>query len=272
MPKDYLEINRKNWDSRVPIHLGGYNLERFAEDPSYLSDVVRFDLARLPEIRDLKGIHLQSHIGTDTISLSRLGALMSALDFSAPALKVVEQLAAQDGVEIPTYETDVYSAPKELDGQFDFVYTGIGAICWLPNIRSWAGVVARLLKPGGFLFMREGHPVLWSVGDSRPDGAIAIELDYFEGQEFVDDEEGTYAGEGSVEHPTNVSYNHGMAEIFNALLSEGLALELFEEHNTVPWNPLDQEFVKLDGIDEWELADRPNRVPLSYTIRFRKPL
>lgn len=272
MPKDYLEINRKNWDSRVPIHLGGYNLVRFSEDPSHLSDVVRFDLARLPEIKDLNGIHLQSHIGTDTISLSRLGASMSALDFSAPALKVVQKLAEHDGVKIPTYETDVYSAPNELDGQFDFVYTGVGAICWLPDITRWASVVSRLLKPGGFLFMREGHPVLWSVGDSRPDGAIALELDYFEGQEFVDEEEGTYAGQGTVEHPTNVSYNHGLAEIFNALIGVGLVLELFEEHNSVPWNPLDQEFVKLDGIDEWQLADRPNRIPLSYTIRFRKPI
>ena len=103
MLKDYLEINRKNWDSRVPIHLGGYNLERFSKDPSYLSDVVRFDLEILPEVRGLKGIHLQSHIGTDTISLSRLGARMSALDFSAPALKVVEELAERDGVKIPTY-------------------------------------------------------------------------------------------------------------------------------------------------------------------------
>jgi SAM-dependent methyltransferase len=271
MSNDYLEINRKNWDSRVPIHLGGYNLSGFAEDKSYLSDVVRFDLARLPEVKGLKGIHLQSHIGTDTISLARLGASMSALDFSGPALKVVRQLAAQDGIEISTYETDVYSAPSELNGQFDFVFTGIGAICWLPDIRKWASVVARLLKPGGFLFMREGHPVLWSVGDSRPDGAIALELDYFEGQEFVAAEEGTYAGEGEVEHPTNVSYNHGIAEIFNALLAEGLTLELFEEHNTVPWNPLDKEFVKLEGIDEWQLADRPNRLPLTYTIRFRKP-
>lgn len=270
MPKDYLEINRKNWDSRVPIHLGGYNLKRFSKDPSYLSDVVRFDLARLPEIKGLNGIHLQSHIGTDTISLSRLGAAMSALDFSVPALEVVEQLAARDGVKIPTYEADVYSAPNELAGQFDFVYTGVGAICWLPDIARWASVVARLLKPGGFLFMREGHPVLWSVGDSRPDGAIALELDYFEGQEFVDEEKGTYAGEGAVEHPSNVSYNHGMAEIFNALLGAGLVLELFEEHNTVPWNPLGVEFVKLDGIDEWQLAKRPNRVPLSYTIRFSK--
>lgn len=264
--RDYLEVNRKNWDSRVPIHLQGYALESFRNDPKYISDVVRFDLPRLPKVSGLEGIHLQSHIGTDTISLIRLGANMTALDFSRPALEAAQALASELGHELEVIESDVYSATSKTNRTFDFVYTGIGAICWLPDIKEWARVVSALLKPGGFLFIREGHPMLWSIGDSKPNGDLVIEHDYFEGQAFESDDEETYAGEGQVEHPRNVSFNHSLSEIFNALWENHMNIEIFEEHSTVPWNPLAEEFVKLDGIDEWQLAKNPRRLAASYTL------
>lgn len=263
---EYLEVNRKNWDSRVPIHLTGYSLEKFRSDPTYISDVVRFDLPLLPPVQGLEGIHLQSHIGTDTISLIRLGAKMTALDFSAPALEAAKALAEELGHELETINTDVYSAPTHVAKNFDFVYTGIGALCWLPNIEQWAEVVAQLVKPGGFLFLREGHPMLWSIGDSRPNGDLAIELDYFEGQVFETIEEDTYAGEGKVEHSRQISFNHSLSEIFNALWRNDFDIKVFEEHSTVPWNPLGSEFTQIPGIDEWELAENPRRLAASYTL------
>lgn len=267
---DYLDINRKNWDSRVPIHIKGYRLEEFIKNDKYISDVVRFDLPRLPNVEGLEGIHLQSHIGTDTISLIRLGAKMTALDFSKPALEAAKDLATRLGYDLETVNCDLYSANKHVSKEFDFIFTGIGALCWLPSITRWAEVVSSLLKPGGFLFIREGHPMLWAIGDSKPNGDLVLELDYFEGEPYFEIEETTYAGEGIVASPGAVSFNHGLAEVFNALLSNGLAVELFEEHRSVPWNPLADEFVKLDGIDEWELADKPNRLAASYTILARK--
>jgi SAM-dependent methyltransferase len=269
--ENYLEVNKKNWDSRVPIHLKGYRIQEFLENPEYISDVVRFDLPRLPEIRGLEGIHLQCHIGTDTLSLARLGAIMTALDFSEPALEAAEHLAKRLGVQLATVLSDVYSAKDKLSKNFDFVYTGIGALCWLPEIKPWASVVSGLLKPGGFLFIREEHPMLGSIGDGTSSGELTIEYDYFEGQGSVASEEATYGGEGKLTHPESVSFNHGLAEVFNALWEAGLVIELFEEHRSVPWNPLGDEFKKLDGIDEWELVDSPNRLAASYTILARKP-
>lgn len=270
MSDEYLEINRKNWDSRVPIHLTGYALQEFFDDPKHISDVVRFDLPYLPPLAGLRGIHLQSHIGTDTLSLSRLGAEMTALDFSLPAIEAASELAEKLGISLSTVHSDVYSTPLELSGQFDFVYTGVGAICWLPDIKRWAQVVARLLKPRGFLFIRESHPMLWSIGESRENGDIAVDLDYFEGQAWLDQEESTYAGDGKVAHPQNVSFNHSLSEIFNALWGEGMQIELFEEHSTVPYNPLGEEFVQLEGIYEWQLAKNPRRLAASYTLIARK--
>jgi 2-polyprenyl-3-methyl-5-hydroxy-6-metoxy-1,4-benzoquinol methylase len=179
-PNAYVSINRANWDSRVPHHERGYGIDRYRTDPDHVSEVLRFDTARLGVVSGQRTVHLQCHIGTDTLSLHRLGATVTGLDFSAPALEVARRLALDCGAAIEYVEGEVYDAPALLGGGFDLVYTGIGALCWLPDVRRWAEVVAALLRPGGRLFIREGHPMLWSLCDPRPDGLVVVEFPYFE--------------------------------------------------------------------------------------------
>ena len=164
----YGAVNQALWDERAPVHAASpdYAVDRFAADPAFLSDVVRFDLPRLGDICGLRGVHLQCHIGTDTVSLSRLGAVMSGLDFSGAAIAVARDLAERAGADIDFQQADVYDAVEVFGAErFDLVFTGIGALCWLPDIARWGQVVGRLLRPGGRLFIREGHPVLWSLAD-----------------------------------------------------------------------------------------------------------
>lgn len=100
----------------------------------------------------MDGVHLQCHIGSDTVSLARLGARMTGLDFSPASLVQARQLADLAGVDVPFVDGEVYEA-VDLPGadRFDLVYTGIGALCWMPDITRWAEVVATLLRPGGRL-------------------------------------------------------------------------------------------------------------------------
>lgn len=270
---EYLQINLANWNSRVGAHEAGYGLDRYRDDPAYLSEVVRFDLPRLGDVAGLDAVHLQCHIGTDTLSLARLGARMTGLDFSAPALDVARRLAADCGHSIEYVHSDVDGAVDALGaGRFDLVYTGIGAICWLPDIRRWAQVVAALLKPGGRLFIREGHPVVWSLCDPRPDGLLVIELPYFEvdgGTLFR--EETTYVEhEGVLESPDLVSFNHGLGEIFNAVWDAGLQITGFVEHDSLPWNVAGDAMVAGDD-GEFRLREQPERLPCSYTLQAAKP-
>ncbi len=271
MGDDYLPINLANWNSRVPHHEVGYGLPEH-HDPQHLSQVVRFDLPRLGDIAGLDAVHLQCHIGTDTVSLAKLGGRMSGLDFSEPALQVARQLAVDCGYDIEYTCSDVYSAVAALGRErFDLVYTGIGALCWLPDVRQWAQVVADLLRPGGRLFIREGHPMLWSLCDPRPDQLLAVEYPYFEvvgGTPFS--EPTTYvAHEGELASPDIISFNHGMAETINALWSAGLQLTMFEEHDSVPWNPFGEEMVQ-DEHGEFRLRERPERLAATYTLQATK--
>lgn len=272
---DYRAINRANWDERAPLHAASaeYGLARFADDPEFISDVVRFDLPRLGDVAGLRGIHLQCHIGTDTISLSRLGASMTGLDFSPVALAEARRLAESAGADVPLVEGDVYDAPALLGREsFDLVFTGVGAIGWLPDIRRWAAVVAALLRPGGRLFIREGHPMLWALDDVRTDGLLAVEYPYFERPEpLVWTDESTYV---TVDKPlvnsTTHEWNHGLGEIISALLGEGLVLTGLTEHDSLPWQPFPGQMTDIGG-GEWRLTDRPWRLPHSYTLTAVKP-
>jgi len=268
---DYRALNRASWDERAPAHADSpdYAFERFRTDPTYLSDVVRFDVPLLGPVEGLRGVHLQCHLGTDTLSLARLGARMTGLDFSASALERARALAADTGVDVDFHEADVYDAADVLPpGSFDLVFTGIGALCWLPDVRRWAGVVRRLLAPGGRLFLREGHPMLWALADPRPDGLLVVDHPYFEREEpTVWDEGGTYVETDVVfEHNVTHEWNHGLGEIVSALLDEGLRLTSLVEHDSVPWDALPGQMERLPS-GEWRLADRPWRLPHSYTLQ-----
>jgi SAM-dependent methyltransferase len=272
---DSLSVNRASWDERAAAHAASpdYAVARFVEDATFLSDVVRFDLPRLGDLRGLDGVHLQCHIGTDTLSLARLGARMTGLDFSSASLEQARRLSERAAPAVEFVEGTVDQAVDLLGAErFDLVFTGIGALCWLPRIADWAVVVAALLRPGGRLFLREGHPMLWTLADPRADGLLVVENPYTEqAQPQVWDEAGTYV-QTDQEFTTTLTHewNHGLGEIVTALLEQGLRLEMLVEHDSVPWDALPGMMERLAG-GEYRLADRPERLPHSYTLQARRP-
>lgn len=278
--------NQANWDERAAAHASSpdYAVQRFADDPDALSGVVEFDRPRLGSIAGLDVVHLQCHIGTDTLSLARLGAAsVTGLDFSTASLEQARSITERAGHrDIRFVQSDVYDAPAALERQqFDLVYTGIGALCWLPSVERWAAVVAELLRPGGRLFIREGHPMLWGLGDNPATGqrtladgeftGPALEFPYFEMPEpLVFDDGGTYV-ETEREFNATVTHewNHGLGEIVTALLKAGLRLDSFTEHQSVPWNAMPGQMVEI-GAGEWQLAEAPERLAATYTITATK--
>ena len=267
---DSFALNKANWDERAELHAASpdYDFARYAADPAHLSGVVRFDRPRLGDLTGLRAVHLQCHLGTDTVSLSRLGASVTGLDFSGAALAQARRFAAAAGASIDFHEANVHDAVEVLGaGRFDLVYTGIGALCWLPSAARWASVVAGLLKPGGRLFVREGHPMLLTL-DERTDLAVP-RFPYFEHAEpLVFDDPGTYVTvDRPLEHTITHEWNHSLGEIITALLDHGLTLTGFTEHNSVPWNALPGQMVLDEATDEWRLEDTPSRLAASYTLQ-----
>ncbi|SEL70660.1 class I SAM-dependent methyltransferase [Rhodococcus maanshanensis] len=269
MGEKYREINKANWDERAPAHAvsSDYAVERFVSDPEFVSAVVEFDRPMLGDISGLTGVHLQCHIGTDTVSLARLGARMTGLDFSGASLAEARKLVARTADPVDFVEADVYDAVTILGpASQDLVFTGIGALCWLPSIERWAETVAGLLRPGGRLFLREAHPVLWALDDARSD-VLALRYPYFEQVEPLvwTDEETYVETEIRLQASTTHEWNHGLGEIVTALLRAGMEITALTEHDSVPWNALPDAMV-CDERGEWRLAENPERLPASYTL------
>ena len=160
MPLDQpRRTNRDMWDESVPIHVAsdGYAVKEFLEGQTVLHDR---DIQEMGDVQDQTLLHLQCHFGLDTLSWARLGATVTGLDYSEPAIDAARDLAAQAGIDDASFVlSELYDAPRVLAAQtFDIVYTGIGALCWLPDIRRWAEIVAGFLNPGGRFYLIEGHP------------------------------------------------------------------------------------------------------------------
>ncbi len=267
--------NRANWDDRAAVHLAsGYGVEELAADPKAISGVVALDRERLGDLRGADVIHLQCHLGTDTLSLARLGARrVVGLDFSGQSLANARRIVARCEAEVEFVQANVYDARHAVDGDFDLVYTGVGALCWLPRVRPWARTVASLLRPGGRFLIREDHPVRSTTADDVTDG-IRIEYPYFElAEPQTWTEEQSYVGpvEGAPEitHPTSHQWNHGIGEVVTALIDAGLVIDSLEEFDHMPWNPWGDAMIADAG--GYRLADRPERIPLEYVVTAHRP-
>src|SRR5688500_10727107 len=172
---EWREANRANWDERVPIHVSG----EFYDVTSFKGGQERLQPFEIDEVGDVSGkelLHLQCHFGIDTLSWARRGARVTGLDFSGPAVEAARGLASDMGLTATFVHSDVYQAVDATGGRsFDIVYTGRGAIIWLPDIGRWAEVVADLLRPGGILYLTE----FYAFTDFFSDDVVSVELQYF---------------------------------------------------------------------------------------------
>jgi SAM-dependent methyltransferase len=257
--------NLANWNDRVPIHTGpdGYSLDKFRADPRFLSDVVTYDRARLGDIAGLRVVHLQCHIGTDTLSLVRLGAQVTGVDFSAPALEAARQLFAEFGVDGRFVEATVDDAPGAVGEQFDLLYTGVGAINWLPSIERWADTVDALVKPGGRVFLRDAHPVAYVMD---MEGAMVGTYPYFQGREPVTlDDESSYTGVGTLTHTRTNEWTHPISSVVMGLIHRGFVINQLLEHRSCEWPQYPTMMVGEDGRYRLPEAQR-DLIPLMFTV------
>jgi len=267
MPLDEQKrANLDNWDSRVEIHYDSdnYGIDKYIADPQHISGEVAFDANKLTGVAGKRLLHLQCHIGTDTLSWARLGAEVTGIDFSEKALESARRLGAASGTPGRFILSELYDSPQALPETFDIVYTGIGAINWLPDIRGWAEVVSSFLESGGVFYMREGHPIMWAL-DWTDENKLSITYPYFEFHvplEWEDDS--TYAGEGKLASPRTFEWNHGIAEILQALIDVGLRIEEVEEYDFCEWQGNTQMVRGDDG--RWRLPTGRERLPLMWSV------
>jgi SAM-dependent methyltransferase len=185
-------------------------------------------------VANLDVMHLQCHVGFDTIRLARDGARVTGVDFSATALRRLDELANRCAVTVSTVEADSRDLPHQLDDSFDLVYATIGVLGWISDLDAWMSGVARALRAGGALVLVELHPLLSMVESAEP---LIINFPYsFDGgHEFSG--VGSYANRDADITWTVVEYAHGLAEVVMGAQRAGLDLSYLEEHTSMPFDP-----------------------------------
>ncbi len=266
--------NQANWDQRTPIHLASsfYGADGSRDPDSWFAD---YEWADLGELCGTDLLHLQCHLGVETIALARRGARVVGLDISGESVVQARGVAARHGVDIEYVQGNVYDAVDALGGRtFDRIYTGKGAVCYLPDLGAWASVVAQLLRGGGSFYLVEFHPLLYSLGVVPPaDGGEELLLrNDFLGGGGAEKRDATYTyTDGPPLTTARVAYEwrHEIAAVVNALVAAGLTIELLRESAKLPW-PRWSSMVQED--DGWfRLPDGAPRIPLLYALSARKP-
>jgi SAM-dependent methyltransferase len=259
-----LEVNRANWDDRVPIHAAS----TFYDVAGWLAPrpgLRPWERALVGDVAGLDVVHLQCHFGLDTLMLAQAGARVTGVDIAPAAVAQATELAERAGlVDRATFvEANVYDAPHT----FDLVYVSLGALCWLPRVRDWAAQVAALLRPGGRLFLHDTHPLSHTLSY---DDSLTITWSYFEEPEpWVEESEHTYTdGDVKLTNTRSYEWNHSIGEVVTALLAEGLRLTHLEEHDWTVFHRHPSLEEQPDG--RWALPEGAVRIPLSYTLMAAK--
>lgn len=256
--------NKAIWEKRTSphIHSGFYNQKEFVEGKSSLN---KFELELLGDVKRKSLLHLQCHFGQDTLSLAKRGAIATGLDFSETAIEAARKLNDELGLSANFVCSNVYDTREVIRDQFDIVFTSYGVIGWLPDLKPWAKVIRESLQPGGIFVMCEFHPYVWMMDENFE----TIKYNYFNAETIESEVTGTYATPEKLHEPlTEYGWNHPFTEVFNALLNEGLTLEVFDEYDGSPYNCFSGMTQREDGLFQFEKWG--NKIPLVYGIRFRK--
>lgn len=266
---DPLADNLARWEEQVDIHLSSpfYRVKEFLDGGTSLDPLV---LSEIGAVAGKKLLHLQCHFGLDTLSLARMGAVTTGLDFSPKAIGAARKLAAEAGLEARFVLARVDEAAAKAGTGYDIVFASWGTLMWLPDLAVWARNIAECLAPGGWFYLAEGHPMLWMLDDEGKTVAenFRIVRSYFlEGAQQWENAHDYAEPDVTLTHFKSHEWQHTLGEVVTVLAEAGLRIEFLHEHDKLVWAGVPS----LERRDRFYMApEGAPRLPLSYSLKARK--
>lgn len=261
MNPTYLEVNRALWDEKTKHHQqsGFYDMKGFLSGKNSLREIELTALT--PVVAGKTVLHLQCHFGQDSLSLARMGAKVTGVDFSNTSIELARSLNTQLGLDAQFIVSDVYGLPEVLQEQFDIIFTSYGVITWLPDLNRWAEVIRKMLKPDGTFYMAEFHPAMYMYDHDKEQ----IGYRYFGHEKpYEEVETGTYANTDAPIQQKEYFWSHALADVLQPLLNQGLQLKNFQEFDFSPYNCFPN--MKAVGPQRYVYGDTENRLPHVFSI------
>ena len=267
--RDLRQQNRLSWNAVVGAHeshrgdLGGFLREGgntlFPEERALLGDLNGKTLA-----------HLQCNSGGDSLSLALLGASVTGVDISDEAISSARQLSSKSGIPADFVRADVYDwLTAQEESRFDVVYCSYGVVCWLPDLRAWAGGIASVIRPGGRFVIVDFHPTAMMF-DEHWNHAHAY---YSRGELLTEgDGVGDYVAEagggltpaGFVEGVRDFDnpqrchlFRWGLGEVVTAVAEAGLRITVLQEY---PYSNGERHFAEMCELSGRRMVP-PKSVP-----------
>jgi ubiquinone/menaquinone biosynthesis C-methylase UbiE len=259
----YTRINLELWNGWTEINKNSklYRLEQFKAGTNVLKSI------ELEELTDVKGksmLHLQCHFGLDTLSWARMGAKVTGIDFSPKAIDLAKSLSDELNIPARFIQSELFELPEVLDERFDIVFTSYGVLTWLDDMKKWAEIVARFLKPDGIFYMIEIHPLFSSIDDDGEN----FKYPYFhtpEPMKFSDS--GNYADPDADFVHDSYEWSHSVGEVVTALIDSGLRIEFLHEF---PYSPTRVRPYMVEVEPErYQLDKYKGLLPIVYSIKAR---
>jgi SAM-dependent methyltransferase len=260
---EYVRTNRELWDKLAKIHYDSefYDVEEFLKGKQTLDPI---EIEELPDVSGKTLLHLMCHFGMDTLSLARLGARVTGVDFSSEAINLAQALAKTVGIEATFVCSDVYDTPKHVKEKYDVVFTSGGVLTWLPDLKRWARVISTLLKPGGLFYIREFHPFA-SIFDDEDITGLSVKYPYFQGKSpLMFESEGSYASDAKTGMMKAYEWHHPISTIINVLIEEGLRVEYLHEFPFGSYKAL--PFMEEAEKGRWIVPSFSESIPLMFSL------
>ncbi len=264
-PSDYIEANRAVWEGWTERGFtpGFHKIQPFKSGEEILQP---FEIEELGDVTGKSLLHLQCHFGLDTLAWARHGAVVTGMDFSERSIGLARELAQDLGFPDATFvRSDVYLLEKLLEDRFDIVYTSFGVLAWLPDLASWAQVIAHFLKPGGTFYIAEYHPFPLVFDDEGDIRSPQIKNRY-----FPDKGPTAYPGDDAGGQFTVFGWPYTLGGVVTALATAGLRLEFLHEFPFSESPHVNYLVPTDDGT--WSLpAEIEGDLPLLFSIKATKP-
>ena len=233
---DATSTNQAHWDALAAVHGEGrdayYDVDGLLAGHSVLGEAER-EAAGDVAGRDV--LHLQCHIGFDSILLARAGARVIGADFSAASVAKARSRAERAGVGARFVQADSRDLPRWLHGGFDLVYATIGVLNWIDDLGAWMDSAHAALRPGGRLALVDIHPLYTAIASVDP---LVLDFPYGGGAEQRFDEPGSYAdADAEVAASETIEYPHSLGEIVTAAVGAGLRVVTLREHLDADHDP-----------------------------------
>lgn len=261
--------NRELWDEIAPVHLKAYKEVALLREGIEVLDEI--ELREVGSVAGKSLLHLQCHIGTDTLAWARHGAMTTGVDFSAESIACASQLSGELGLPGRFIHSNIYDLPDLHEAQYNIVYASKGVLCWLRDLEEWGRIIARYLKPGGIFYLMESHPIVMALEEEKS-GELAFAYPYFHKDTPTEWAAGDpdYADGNYVRKNASVEWEWAVGDIVNALINAGLQLDFVNEYEKLFFR-LFPSMTTED--DRWfQLPKYSKKLPLLLTVRARKPI